>query len=74
MAAAETTVDIVVVSMLEMGFAEGELATLDAIYGRAKQMGLKICPVETAAQLRLQFLNQPDWTAGGAAGGFFRRE
>ena len=60
--AEEITVDIVVVSMLEMGFAEGELATLDTIYDRAKQMGLETCPVETAAQLRLQFLDQPDGT------------
>ena len=69
--AAETTVDIVVVSMLEMGFAEGELATLDTIYKRAKQIGLEICPVETAAQLRLQFRDQPDWTNGGRLGDFF---
>ena len=55
--ATEITVDIVVVSMLEMGFAEGELATLDTIYDRAKQMGLETCPVEIAPQLRLQFLN-----------------
>ena len=70
-AAAEITVDIVVVSMLEMGFAEGELATLDTIYDRAKQMGLETCPVETAAQLRLQFLDQPDWTTGERLGEFF---
>ena len=69
--AEEITVDIVVVSMLEMGFAEGELATLDTIYNRAKQLGLEICPVETAAQLRLQFLDQPDWTTGGRLGDFF---
>ena len=69
--AEEITVDIVVVSMLEMGFAEGELATLDAIYDRAKQMGLETCPVETAAQLRLQFLDQPDWTTGERLGEFF---
>ena len=69
--AEEITVDIVVVSMLEMGFAEGELATLDTIYDRAKQMGLETCPVETAAQLRLQFLDQPDWTAGERLGEFF---
>ena len=66
-----TTVDIIVVSMLEMGFAEGELATLDAIYDRAKQMGLETCPVETAAQLRLQFLNQPDYTVDPRLGAFF---
>ena len=69
--AAEITVDIVIVSMLEMGFAEGERATLDTIYDRAKQMGLETCPVETAAQLRLQFLNQPDWTTEERRGVFF---
>ena len=70
-AAEEITVDIVVVSMLEMGFAAGELATLDTIYERAKQMGLKICPVETAPQLRLQFLDQPDYTTQERLGEFF---
>jgi RNA polymerase sigma factor (sigma-70 family) len=71
MVAAEITVDIVVVSMLEMGFAEGELATLDTIYDRAKQMGLETCPVETAAHLRLQFLDQPDWSTEERLGEFF---
>ena len=65
------TVDIVVVSMLELGFAEDELATLDTIYNRAKQMGLETCPVETAAQLRLQFLDQPDWRTGERLSDFF---
>ena len=70
-AAAEVTIDIVVVSMLEMGFAAGEFATLDTIYARAKQMGLETCPVETAAQLRLSFLDQPDWTTRERLGEFF---
>ena len=69
--AAELTVDIVVVSMRELGFAAGERATLNTIYARAKQMGLETCPVETAVQLRLQFLDQPDWTARGRLGDFF---
>ena len=67
----ERTVDIVVGSRLEMGFAEGEFATLDTIYDRAKQLGLEICPVETAPQLRLQFLDQPDYTTGERLGEFF---
>ncbi len=67
----EITVDIVVVSMLEMGFAEGELATLDTIYERAKQMGLETCPVETAAQLRLRFRDQPGYATGERLGEFF---
>ena len=69
--AEEITIDIVVVSMLEMGFAERELATLDTIYDRAKQMGLETCPVETAPQLRLQFLDQPDYTTEARLGAFF---
>ena len=69
--AEEITVDIVVVSMLEMGFAEDERVSLGTIYARAKQMGLEICPVETAAQLRLQFLNQPDWTTRERLSEFF---
>ena len=70
-AAQKITVDILVVSMLEMGFAEGELATLDTIYARAKQMGLETCPVGVAPQLRLQFLNQPDYSSGARLGEFF---
>ena len=58
--AEEITVDIVVVSMRELGFAEDTFATVDTIYDRAKQMGLETCPIETAVQLRLQFLDQPD--------------
>ena len=69
--AEERTVDIVVVSMLEMGFAEDESATLDTIYNRAKQMGLEICPVETAAQLRLSFLDQQHYATVGRLGKFF---
>ena len=71
----EITVDIVVVSMRKLGFAEGELATLDTIYNRARQMGLEMCPVETAAQLRLQFLDQPHyippWITEERLGEFF---
>ena len=69
--AEEIMIDIVVVSMPEMGFAEGELATLDTIYDRAKQMGLETCPIETAVQLRLQFRDQPDWRTGERLGDFF---
>ena len=69
--AAETTVDIVVVSMRELGFAAGEHASLDTIYERARQLGLQTCPVETAAQLRLAFLDQPDWRTGERLSGFF---
>ena len=70
-AAAETTVEIVVVSMLELGFAEEEFATRDTIYARAKQRGLEMCPAEAAVQLRLQFRDQPDWTTRERLSEFF---
>ena len=67
----EIAVGIVVVSMLEMGFAEGELATLETIYDRAKQMGFETCPVEIAVLLRLRLLDQPDWRTGERLSEFF---
>lgn len=70
-AASEITVDIVVVSMRELGFAASEFVTLATIYARAQQMGLETCPLETAVQLRLQFLDQPDWTTQTRLAGFF---
>ena len=74
-AAEGTTVDIVVVSMRELGFAAGELATLETIYNRAKQMGFETCPVALAPQLRLTFLDQPHyiphWIAEERLGEFF---
>ncbi|MDE0011112.1 MAG: sigma-70 family RNA polymerase sigma factor [Candidatus Poribacteria bacterium] len=70
-AAAAITVDIVVVSMLELGFAEDEFATLDTIYDRAKQLGLETCPVEIAPSLRLRLLDQPDWMTGDRLSEFF---
>ena len=69
--AEKITVGIVVVSMLEMGFAEGELATLDTIYNRAKQMGFETCPVEIAVLLRLRLLDQPDSRTGKRLSEFF---
>ena len=67
----ETTVDIIVLSIRQLGFPEGEFVPLGAIYDRAKQLGLQICPVETAAQLRLQFLDQPNYRTGDRLGEFF---
>ena len=34
-------------------------------------MGLETCPVATTAQLRLQFLDQPDWATGQRLSEFF---
>ena len=53
----ETEVDLVVVSVAELGFKKG--ATLEKIYARAKELGLEFCSPDVGPQLRLQYKNQP---------------
>lgn len=50
-------VDLVVVSVAELGFPEG--AKLSDIYAAAKKRGLELCPNEVGPQLRLQYKDQP---------------
>lgn len=50
--------DLVVRSVAELGFgADG--ASSANIYMHARERGLELCPAETAAQLRLQYPDQP---------------
>ena len=56
-AAAESTLDLVVASVAELGFRNG--ATTADIYARAKSFGLELCPAEVGPQLRLQYADQP---------------
>lgn len=51
-------VDLVVVSMKELGFPKG--ATRQDIYRKAQEMGLMLCPPEVGPQLRLQYPDQPN--------------
>jgi hypothetical protein len=51
-------VDLVLLSAAELGFAR-EGAPLGAIYERARQLGLALCPAEVGPQLRLQYTDQP---------------
>lgn len=53
----KTEVDLVVVSVAELGFKDG--ASRDDIYKRAEELGLEFCPPEVGPQLRLQFKDQP---------------
>jgi hypothetical protein len=48
-------------SVKDLGFTEA--AGLEAIYERARKLGLRQCLLEVAPQLRLQYPNQPkyDW-------------
>ena len=54
----ETEVNLVVVSVAELGFKEG--ATRKDIYERAISLGLELCPNEVGPQLRLQYKDQPN--------------
>lgn len=56
-AAEKTEVNLVVVSVAELGFKQA--ARRDQIYDRAKEFGLQLCPPEVGPQLRLQYRDQP---------------
>ncbi len=53
----ETEVDLVKVTVAELGFKDG--ATYRDICQRAKELGLDLCPAEVGPQLRLQYQDQP---------------
>lgn len=50
-----TTVELTVA---DLGFDQG--ATTAEIFTRAEEVGLSLCPMELAAHLRLQYLDQPE--------------
>lgn len=53
----EIQVDLVNVSVAELGFKDG--ATRADIYKQALELGLELCPNEVGPQLRLQYKDQP---------------
>ena len=53
----EQQVELVVASVAELGFKKG--ARFDQICGRARELGLELCPNEVGPQLRLQYTDQP---------------
>ncbi len=61
----ETEVDLMVVSVSELGFKDG--ATRRDIYNRVQELGLSLCPAEVGLQLRLQYKDQPkgEWLLVG---------
>ena len=72
-----TEVNLVVVSVAELGFKDG--AKLKDIYAKAQQLGLQLCPNEVGPKLRLEYADQPmgEWLIIGmepitASGGFLR--
>jgi hypothetical protein len=52
-----TDVDLVVLSVSELGFKDA--TPLADIYRRAAELGLELCPPEVAPLLRLAYVNQP---------------
>lgn len=54
----ETEVDLVVLSVAELGFKDG--AYRKDIYRQALKLGLELCPAEVGPQLRLQYKDQPN--------------
>jgi len=54
----DTEVDLVKVTVAELGFKNG--ARHNQIYERAKELGLGLCPPEVGPQLRLQYQDQPN--------------
>lgn len=56
-AAQEEDVDLVSLSVTDLGFKKG--ARYDAICTRGLELGLELCPAEVGPQLRLQYLDQP---------------
>jgi len=53
----EVELDLVVVSVAELGFPKG--AKLKDIFARAKEKGLHLCPNQVGPELRLQYEDQP---------------
>ncbi|MCX6722178.1 MAG: hypothetical protein NTY04_03235 [Candidatus Staskawiczbacteria bacterium] len=49
----ETEVDLVAVTVAELGFKDG--ADRKDVYAKAQQLGLQLCPAEVGPQLRLQY-------------------
>jgi hypothetical protein len=55
---AKTEIDLVMISVVELGFPQHG-ASLNAIYTRARSLGLELCPPDLGLALRLSYLNQP---------------
>lgn len=54
----KTELDLVVLAVADLGFAE-RWASLGDIHNRAAQLGLELCPAEAGPQLRLAYRDQP---------------
>jgi len=55
---APRTLTTVELTVADLGFPQG--ATTAEIFAQAQALGLSLCPLELAAHLRLQYLDQPE--------------
>jgi hypothetical protein len=64
-AGAHENVELVIVSVSQLGFPRG--ATRQEIYQKAQELGLELAPAEAGPQLRLQYPDQPqgEWVLIG---------
>ena len=60
--AQDQVAEIATLSVAELGFGEG--ATYGQLTARALESGLTECPLELGPHLRMQFLDQPEGSAG----------
>lgn len=51
-------VETLEVTTRDLGFPDGAMVT--DLFARAREQGLELCPLELAAYLRLQYLDQPE--------------
>lgn len=65
LAETETEIELVLVSVADLGFKKA--TRRDAIYDRAKELGLGLVPAEVGPQLRLDYSDQPmdEWLLMG---------
>ena len=61
----------VTISLLEMGFLEDELVSLETVLKKIREIGLLPLTPEQAISLREQFITQPDYSTGKRLGEFF---
>ncbi len=54
----EKDIDVTLITPEQLGFKE--VVTQEAIFNRAFEIGLDLCPAELGPQLRLQFTTQPE--------------
>ena len=65
------TFHVVILSLLEMGFLENELVSLETVLEKVEKMDLVPLTPEQAIATREQFIAQPDYTTGERLGEFF---